>query len=74
MTVKTEDTGKIFERAICLAYDIPYDGKYKYGLEEPTRLAPRLARLTELFPPCTHTGTTVYAASYAVFCGIKACR
>lgn len=55
MTVRTEDTGKIFERAICLAYDIPYDGKYKYGLEEPSRLAPRLAPLTELFPPCTHT-------------------
>ena len=54
-TVKTEDTGKIFERAIYLAYNIPYDGKYKYGLEEPSRLAPRLARLTELFPPCTHT-------------------
>jgi hypothetical protein len=54
-TLKTEDTGKIFEMAICLAYGIPYDGKYKYGLEEPEALKPRLSRLTELFPACTHT-------------------
>ena len=53
--LKTEDLGKIFERAICLAYGIDYDGKYKYGLEAPTALAPRLAKLTELFPACTHT-------------------
>ena len=53
--LRTEDTGKIFERAICLAYNIPYDGKYKYGLEAPEKLKPRLARLTELFPLPTHT-------------------
>ena len=53
--LKTEDTGKIFEMAICLAYGIPYDGKYKYGLDKPELLKPRLARLTELFPACSHT-------------------
>lgn len=53
--LKTEDTGKIFEMAICLAYGVPYDGKYKYGLAEPEALKPRLARLPELFPACVHT-------------------
>ena len=51
----TEDTGKIFEKAICLAYDIPYDGKYKYSTEIPEKLKPRLAKLVELFPTCSHT-------------------
>jgi len=55
MPVKTEDTGKSFEMAICLAYGIPYDGKYKYGMEIPEKLKPRLTKLTELFPVCTHT-------------------
>jgi hypothetical protein len=54
-TIKTEDTGKIFEMAICLAYNIPYNGKYKYGMEIPEKLAPRLSKLIELFPQCTHT-------------------
>ena len=53
--LRTEDTGKILEMAVCLAYGIGYDGKYKYGLEEPTALKPRLAALTALFPPCVHT-------------------
>jgi hypothetical protein len=55
MSVKTEDTGKCFEMAICLAYGIPYDGRYKYGMEIPEKLKPRLSKLTELFPICTHT-------------------
>lgn len=55
MALQTENTGKIFERAICLVYDVPYDGKYKYGLEAPTELVPRLLKLKELFPQCTHS-------------------
>lgn len=51
----TEDTGKIFEMAICLAYGIPYDGKFKYSLESAEKLKPRLVKLTELFPMCRHT-------------------
>jgi len=53
--LKTEDTGKVFEMAICLAFNIPYDGPYKYGLERPTKLKDRLATLPSLFPKCTHT-------------------
>jgi hypothetical protein len=53
--LKTEDTGKMFEMAICLAYGIPYDGKYKYDMELPEKLKLRLARLPELFPKCTHS-------------------
>jgi hypothetical protein len=54
-TLKTEDTGKMFEMAICLAYGIPYDGKYKYDMELPTKLQSRLSKLPELFPKCTHS-------------------
>ncbi len=45
----------MFEKAICLAYGIEYDGKYKYGMELPNALQPRLAKLPELFPKCTHS-------------------
>jgi len=56
MTIKTEDTGKIFEKAICLAYGITYNGNYKYSLEEAQRISLRLGRLQELFAPtCSHT-------------------
>ena len=51
----TEDTGKIFEMAICLAYKIKYNGKYKYSMDEPERLSLRLSKLIELFPMCAHT-------------------
>ena len=54
-TLLTEDTGKMFEMAICLAYGIPFDGKYKYGMELPIALQPRLAKLPTLFPKCTHS-------------------
>jgi hypothetical protein len=51
----TEDLGKMFEMAICLTFNIPYDGKYKYGMELPEQLKQRLAQLVELFPMCSHT-------------------
>ena len=53
--ILTEDTGKMFEMAICLTYGIPYDGKYKYGLETPEKLKSRLTKLPTLFPLCSHT-------------------
>jgi hypothetical protein len=53
--ILTEDTGKIFEMAICMAYGILYDGKYKYSMEIPEKLKPRLTKLVELFPTCSHT-------------------
>lgn len=45
----------MFEMAICLAYKTPYDGTYKYEMDTPTALAPRLEKLTALFPACVHT-------------------
>jgi len=53
--LQTEDTGKILERAICLAYDIPYDGKFKYSMELPNKLKLQLSKLLEIFPMCKHT-------------------
>lgn len=53
--LQTEDIGKIFEMAICLAYDIPYDGKFKYGMELPNKLKLQLSKLLEIFPMCRHT-------------------
>ena len=53
--VVTEDIGKIFEMAICLAYKIPYKGKYKYGMEIPEKLAPRLSVLNIMSPLYIHT-------------------
>ena len=55
MPLQTEDTGKMFEMAICLAYGIQYDGKYKYSMEIPEKLKPRLSKLLEMFPMCRHT-------------------
>jgi hypothetical protein len=53
--LKTEDTGKIFEMAICLAYDIQYNGKFKYDIDLSEKLKPRLYKLVELFPNCYHS-------------------
>jgi len=55
MPIKTEDTGKIFEYAICLAYNIPYDGPFKYSRAEAELLKLRLETLPQLFPTCKHT-------------------
>lgn len=55
MTLRTEDTGKIFEMAICMAYGIEYDGKYKYSMDAPEALKPRLMKLIDHFPSCRHT-------------------
>lgn len=55
--LKTEDTGKQFEMAICLTYGISYNGNYKYDMELPEKLKIRLFPLVEqkLFPMCKHT-------------------
>jgi hypothetical protein len=60
VSLKTEDTGKIFEKAICDGYGIPYDGPFKYSQEEADKLAPRLKKLTadDLFPQCSHTASS----------------
>ena len=43
--LRTEDTGKELEMAICMAYGIEYVGKYNYDYEEPKRLSERLKKL-----------------------------
>jgi len=48
-TILTEDLGKIFEKAICLLYDIEYDGKYKYSIEEASSLKERIYKIKEVF-------------------------
>lgn len=56
MPVRTEDLGKIFEKAICLRFGIDYNGIYKYSLEEAQRLAGLMYKLSELYSPvCEHT-------------------
>ena len=48
--VVTEDLGKIFEHAICLLYNTPYDGTYKYSVQEAELLKERLVKLKDVFP------------------------
>lgn len=49
-TLQTEDLGKIFEMAICLLYGIPFDGKYKYSMEDAEKLRSRIEPLSVVFP------------------------
>lgn len=46
----TEDLGKIFEKAICNLYDIEYEDKYKYSLEEAENIKQKLFKLKKVFP------------------------
>ena len=48
--VVTEDLGKIFEMAICLLYEIEFDGQYKYSMSEATKLRERIVKLKTAFP------------------------
>lgn len=55
-TLQTEDLGKKFEMAICILYGTPFEGKYKYSIEEAEQLKIRLEPLIEAFPhPLRHT-------------------
>ena len=40
--VITEDLGKIFEKAICLEYEIDFNGKFKYDEKEAEKLKEKL--------------------------------
>lgn len=53
--LRTEDDGKIFERAICFLYDTPYNQPFPYDEADARALVPRIASLLDLFPSCTHT-------------------
>ena len=48
--VITEDLGKIFEMAICLLYQITFDGKYKYSIEEAEIIKEKIKKLKDVFP------------------------
>lgn len=48
--VSTEDLGKIFEKAICLLYEIVFDGNYKYSLEDAITIKDKLHKLLIIFP------------------------
>jgi hypothetical protein len=67
--LRTEDVGKIFEKAICITYDIAFDGKFKYSVEDATSLSSRLAKLPTLFPMCTHTGKRGARYDFTAFDG-----
>lgn len=62
--VKTEDTGKMFEMGLCMAMGIPYDGPYKYSLDLPTKLQPRLQKLCGDFFPKPYKHTAKKGAPY----------
>lgn len=66
--LKTEDLGKIFEMAICLLYNTPFEGKYKYSMEEANALKHRIEGLLVSFPhKIKHTAKN---GSQYDFCGI----
>jgi hypothetical protein len=48
--VITEDLGKIFEMAICILYNIPFNGKYKYSLSEAEKLSNKISNLKNFIP------------------------
>jgi len=48
--VLTEDLGKIFEMSICLLYNTPFDGAFKYSMNDAEELVKRLNGLKEVFP------------------------
>jgi len=67
--VKTEDLGKIFEMAICMLYDTPFDGKYKYSMTDAETLSERIRQLVVEFPyKIKHTAKN---GSQFDFCGIE---
>lgn len=56
--VKTEDTGHIFEMAICLTLKIEYIGKFKYSMNKAEELSSRMGKLLEhINEPLVHTAS-----------------
>jgi hypothetical protein len=62
--LRTEDTGKIFEMAICLALETPYDGPFQYSHEEAQKLVPRLRTLRSLLGDVRYIHTAKKGARY----------
>jgi hypothetical protein len=65
--VITEDLGKIFEMAICLLYNIPYKGKYKYTIEAAEKLKDRILPFKHMFRYNIHH-TAIRGAQYDFTC------
>jgi hypothetical protein len=54
--VVTEELGKIFEMAICLLYDTPYVGKFKYSMCQAETIRDKIKGMKSAFPQnITHT-------------------
>ena len=54
--VVTEDLGKIFEMAICLLYDTPYVGKFKYSMSQAETIKDKIKGMKNVFSQnITHT-------------------
>lgn len=68
-SVCTEDTGKSFEMALCLAFGVPYDGIFKYSLELPNRLKSRLEKFSSIFPKCYHSAKNGSRYDFTTFDG-----
>jgi hypothetical protein len=69
--VNNEDFGKTFEMAICLLYNTPFDGKYKYGLEKAEVLKERLVKLKDVFPyEIKHIAKNGCKYDFVTSCGI----
>ena len=69
--VNNEDFGKIFEMAICLLYNTPFDGKYKYGLGNAEALVERISKLKEVFPyEIKHIAKNGNQYDFVTNCGI----
>lgn len=49
MNKANEALGKIFEKAICLLYDIEFIGNYKYGLENAIKLKNKIGNLKNIY-------------------------
>lgn len=54
-SLKTEDLGKVFEMTICMIYDTPFIGPYKYSYDEAKTLTKKMKNLPKFFPNLTHT-------------------
>ena len=56
----TEDLGKIFEMAICLLYETPFDGKFKYSMLKAELLKDKIANLLYIGKAGCHNQRTKY--------------
>lgn len=50
MNKANEDLGKVFEKSICLLYDIDFIGNYKYSLENAIKLKDKICNFKYIYP------------------------